>query len=66
MVYDVNNCDLPRTRRANSKPPKSMYKNKVQNKEKHHQNNKTEKERLQVDAHTKKGMIPPLMVTVAK
>jgi len=38
----------------------------VPNKEQHHQKIKTEKTKLQVDAHTKEGMIPPVMVTVAK
>jgi hypothetical protein len=32
----------------------------------HHQANKTEKNKLQVDAHTEKGMIPPVMKTVTK
>jgi len=42
MIYNINNCDLPRTRRAKGKPPKSIYKKQVPNKKKHHQNIKTD------------------------
>ena len=43
MVLTKIKSDLPCTSRAKGKPSKSIYKNKVQNKEKHHQNNKIEK-----------------------
>jgi len=43
MIYNINNFDLHRTKRAKGKSSKSIYKNKVPNTKKHHQNIKTDK-----------------------